>query len=72
MSDFVRDVMSYKVKLPTVTGEMGDTWISGISSDPLKLAQYRVVTDTLTECITNGIRLFLYLNLMLFYGKTHV
>jgi hypothetical protein len=27
--------------LPIVTGEIGDTWIHGIASDPLKVARYR-------------------------------
>ena len=54
IGDFVHDVVTYGAKLPTVTGEMGDTWIPGISSDPKKEAEYRVVTDTLTECIKMG------------------
>ena len=31
----------YRDRLPTVTQEIGDTWIYGISSDPLKIARYR-------------------------------
>eukprot|EP00878_Enallax_costatus_P022037 GHUV01023361.1.p1 GENE.GHUV01023361.1~~GHUV01023361.1.p1 ORF type:complete len:573 (+),score=177.34 GHUV01023361.1:634-2352(+) len=30
-----------KVQLPVVTGEVGDTWVYGVSSDPLKIARYR-------------------------------
>ena len=29
--------------LPLVTQEIGDTWIHGIGSDPLKVARYRAV-----------------------------
>jgi hypothetical protein len=29
--------------LPVVTGEMGDTWIHGVGSDPLKVARYRAL-----------------------------
>ena len=27
--------------LPVITGEVGDTWINGIASDPLKVSRYR-------------------------------
>ena len=30
-------------KLPVVTSEIGDTWIYGIASDPLKNTQYRAM-----------------------------
>jgi len=33
----------YKSSLPVVTQEIGDTWIYGVASDPLKLARYREV-----------------------------
>jgi Domain of unknown function (DUF5054) len=33
----------YRSKLPVVKQEIGDTWIHGVSSDPLKLARYREV-----------------------------
>ena len=33
--------------LPTVYGEIGDTWIQGIASDPRKTALYRAVTRAL-------------------------
>ncbi len=32
-----------EVNLPVVKQEIGDTWIHGVSSDPLKLARYREV-----------------------------
>lgn len=35
--DLVRD------RLPIVTGEIGDTWIYGCASDPIKVARYREV-----------------------------
>jgi hypothetical protein len=34
-------VQPYAHALPVVTGEIGDTWIHGIGSDPLKVARYR-------------------------------
>ena len=33
----------YKSSLPVITQEIGDTWIYGVASDPLKLARYREV-----------------------------
>ena len=36
--------------LPIVYGEIGDTWIQGIASDPRKMALYRAVARALTMC----------------------
>jgi hypothetical protein len=33
----------FRDKLPVVTQEIGDTWIHGCASDPLKVARYREV-----------------------------
>jgi len=41
LSDFAAAVGPYSDRLPTVTGEIGDTWIYGVPSDPPKVAQYR-------------------------------
>jgi hypothetical protein len=34
-------VQPYRSHLPTVTQEIGDTWIYGVASDPVKVARYR-------------------------------
>ncbi len=34
-------VQPYRSHLPVVTQEIGDTWIYGVASDPLKVARYR-------------------------------
>lgn len=36
--------------LPVVVGEIGDTWIQGIASDPLKMALYRYSARALELC----------------------
>jgi hypothetical protein len=36
-------VQPYRSHLPVVTEEIGDTWIYGVASDPLKVARYREV-----------------------------
>jgi hypothetical protein len=40
--------------LPFVTQEIGDTWIYGIASDPLKVARYREVARLRRQWITQG------------------
>jgi len=35
-------VEPYRERLPIVTQEIGDTWISGVPSDPLKVARYSI------------------------------
>jgi hypothetical protein len=44
----------YRDRLPVVTQEIGDTWIYGVSSDPLKLARYREVARLRNEWIGAG------------------
>ena len=51
---FLEAVQPVVEKLPIITGEIGDTWISGIASDPRKMAEYRVVSETLMNCIQSG------------------
>eukprot|EP00040_Diaphanoeca_grandis_P025095 m.138598 g.138598 ORF g.138598 m.138598 type:complete len:904 (+) comp30005_c0_seq1:320-3031(+) len=52
--DFVSAVLPYKSTLPVVTAEIGDTWIQGASSDPLKVAQFRAISRLRSECIEAG------------------
>ena len=54
---FLEAIQPVVDQLPVVTGEIGDTWISGIASDPRKMAEYRVVMETLTTCIQEGMTL---------------
>jgi hypothetical protein len=43
LSEIANAIAPYRDRLPVVTGEIGDTWIYGPPSDPLKLARYREV-----------------------------
>ena len=43
LSDMANAIAPYRDKLPVVTEEIGDTWIHGCGSDPLKVARYRAV-----------------------------
>jgi hypothetical protein len=43
-----------KAGLPVVTGEIGDAWIYGVPSDPLKNQQFREMGRARDECINSG------------------
>ena len=47
-------VEPYRGRLPVVTQEIGDTWIYGVPSDPLKVARYREVARLRSEWIAGG------------------
>jgi Domain of unknown function (DUF5054) len=47
-------VQPHAAKLPIVTQEIGDTWIHGIGSDPLKVARYRTVCRLRNTWIRSG------------------
>jgi hypothetical protein len=44
----------YRSNLPVITQELGDTWIHGIASDPLKVARYREVARLRDQWIASG------------------
>jgi hypothetical protein len=41
LSEIAAAVEPYRSHLPVVTQEIGDTWIYGVASDPIKVARYR-------------------------------
>jgi hypothetical protein len=41
MDAFAKKLLQVKPSLPNVQGEIGDTWIHGVGSDPGKVSQYR-------------------------------
>lgn len=47
-------VEPYRAHLPVFTQEIGDTWIYGVASDPLKVARYREVARLRGEWIGAG------------------
>lgn len=40
MDEFARSILPLARHLPVITSEIGDTWIHGVASDPLKLADF--------------------------------
>ncbi|XP_064635221.1 uncharacterized protein LOC135492603 isoform X2 [Lineus longissimus] len=55
LEDFTAAVMAVRDKLPTITNEIGDTWIQGIQSDPRKVAEMRAFLRNRAECLKKGL-----------------
>jgi Domain of unknown function (DUF5054) len=54
LEDWV-DAMTPALKyLPVITSEIGDTWIHGCPSDPVKLAMYKVGQTVVHRCVDSG------------------
>jgi hypothetical protein len=54
LTEIANAVEPYRGSLPVVTGEIGDTWIHGVASDPLKLARYREVARLRQSWLDQG------------------
>jgi hypothetical protein len=54
LTDIANAVYPYRERLPVVTQEIGDTWISGVPSDPLKVARYLEVARLRSQWIKSG------------------
>jgi hypothetical protein len=55
LSEMAKALEPYRDKLPVVKQEMGDTWIYGCASDPLKVARFRAVQRLRETWIANGL-----------------
>ncbi len=44
LTEIANAVEPFRKNLPTITQEIGDTWIYGVASDPLKVARYREIS----------------------------
>lgn len=53
-SEIAHALEPFREKLPVVTGEIGDSWIYGVSSDPTKVARYREIARLRTSWIAAG------------------
>lgn len=51
---FLGELDKVRSTLPVVTAEMGDTWIYGVPSDPLKNAQFRAANRLRESCLAAG------------------
>ena len=54
LTDIANAVAAYREHLPVVTQEIGDTWIYGVPSDPIKIARYREVARLRSEWVRAG------------------
>ena len=54
LSEIAAAVVPYQAGLPVVTQEIGDTWIYGVPSDPIKVARYREVARLRKEWLAQG------------------
>jgi hypothetical protein len=54
MDDFARALLPIKDTLPVVRAELGDTWIHGTGSDPLKVSQYRELLRLRSGWLNSG------------------
>ena len=54
LSDMATAIAPHRGSLPVVTQEIGDTWIYGVASDPLKVARYREVARMRDAWIAGG------------------
>ncbi len=54
LTEIANAVLPYRKNLPTITQEIGDTWIHGCASDPLKVARYREVARLRQTWIEQG------------------
>jgi Domain of unknown function (DUF5054) len=54
LSEMADALEPYRDKLPVVNQEIGDTWIHGCASDPLKVARYRAVSRLRDAWIAQG------------------
>lgn len=48
---YARELLKIKPQLPVVTGEIGDTWIHGVGTDPKKVSQFREVCRLCSQWI---------------------
>ena len=54
LNEVAKTIAGITDKLPVVTKELGDSWIHGIGSDPLKIAQLRTLSRKRNEWIQEG------------------
>ena len=54
LSEIANAVETYRGNLPVVTQEIGDTWIYGVPSDPVKVARYREVARLRREWLAQA------------------
>lgn len=55
LDDFAESLLPIKDTLPVITQEIGDTWIHGAGTDPLKVSRFRRLLKLRKEWISKGL-----------------
>ncbi|MBO4945741.1 MAG: DUF5054 domain-containing protein [Muribaculaceae bacterium] len=53
-NEVAAELLAQKEKLPVVTSEIGDTWIYGYGSAPIRMAKFRALTALLSQWLKDG------------------
>ena len=54
LTEIANAIEPHRANLPVITQEIGDTWITGVASDPLKIARYLEVSRLRQSWIAQG------------------
>jgi hypothetical protein len=54
LTEIANAIEPHRASLPVLTNEIGDTWIHGVASDPMKLARYREVARLRQDWLADG------------------
>jgi Domain of unknown function (DUF5054) len=54
LTEIANAIEPFRKNLPAVTQEIGDTWIYGVASDPVKVARYREISRLRRSWIASG------------------
>jgi len=54
LTDIAQAIVPIRSQLPVVTEEIGDTWIHGVPSDPIKVCRFREMARLRREWIADG------------------
>ena len=54
LSDFARKLETVRETLPIITNEIGDTWIHGVGSDPIKVSRFRELLRLRRQWLSTG------------------
>ena len=54
LTEIANSVDAHRDSLPVLTNEIGDTWIHGVASDPLKVARYREIARLRQTWLSDG------------------
>ena len=54
LTDIAVAIAPFRAQLPVLTQEIGDTWIHGVPSDPIKVSRYREIARFRRELVDGG------------------